>query len=571
MSASLPEPLADAIERRIATWDAEGRMARLWDGDPGVWSGSDEGRWLGWLHVIGEQLGRLEPLRSLQEEVRRDRFGYAVVLGMGGSSLGPEVLGQTFGRVSGAPELLVLDSTDPAQIRAVESRLRYESTLFIVSSKSGTTLESTILYWYFADRARRLLGSEAGAHFLAVTDPGSELESIAAGAGFRHVFNGVPSIGGRFSVLSPFGLVPAAVMGVDVAEILTRAQAMQVRCGPQVPLPENPGAALGLILGTAAQAGRDKVTFVGMATYPGLGAWLEQLLAESTGKDGQGLIPVDGEDLGPPSAYGEDRLFVYLRDSVSPDRDEDEAIRLLETAGHPVVRIDAADRLDLGAEFFRWEFATAVAGSVLQLNPFDQPDVEASKEETRRLTTLYEREGHLPVEPPLAQDGRLTLHADPVYSRALRDEGAAASVAELLAAHCRQIAPGDYVALLAYIERSAPHTRILQEIRAGIRRRWGVATCVGFGPRFLHSTGQAYKGGPNTGVFFQITCDDAIDLDVPGRPYSFGVVKKAQAHGDFQVLVDRKRRAVRIHLGGGVGGGLRQLADVMERVSQGTR
>ena len=561
MVTSVPVLLDDAVERLAVEWDADGRMARLWAGDASLWTGAGEGEWLGWLEVVGAQRARVGELRALQREVVEQGFEHAVLLGMGGSSLCPEVLRRSFGRVAGAPDLRVLDSTDPAQVVSIEQRIDYERTLFIVSSKSGTTLEPNIFLSYFAERARGRAGS-GGSRFVAVTDPGSQLEGLAVREGFRHVFHGVPSIGGRYSALSDFGLVPAAVMGLDVGRLLDRAEAMRSACLPSRPLRANPGAMLGLTLGAAARAGRDKVTFVTAPAYRSLGAWLEQLLAESTGKDGTGLIPVDGEAVGTCDLYGDDRIFVHLRDETAPDGGPDPALAALERAGHPVVRLGLRDPHDLGGEFFRWELATAVAGAVLGINPFDQPDVEASKIETRRLTAAHEAGEALPDEQPLARDGQLTLY--PALAAGAPAPGGEAhdSLAARLAAHCGQAGAGDYLALLAYIEMSAANERVLQRVRHALRSAFHVATCVGFGPRFLHSTGQAHKGGPNSGVFIQITCDDAVDVPVPGRDYSFGVVKAAQARGDLQVLAARGRRVLRLHVAGNLLDGLNSLADL---------
>ncbi len=482
---------------------------------------------------------------------------------MGGSSLGPEVFARTFGRQSGRPELLVLDSTDPAQVRTVESKIDPARTLFIVSSKSGSTLEPNILKQYFFACATRAVGAEhAGSRFIAITDRGSTLQTIAERDRFRHIAFGVPSIGGRYSVLSNFGLVPAAVIGLDIGRLLAAAQKMVRSCAANVPPADNAGVVLGTILGVLGKSGRDKVTIV---TSPGIadfGAWLEQLVAESTGKQGKGLIPVDAEPLGVPEVYGQDRLFVYLRLANEVDAGQDEAVAAIERAGHPVVRVAVTDRYHVGQEFFRWEFATAVAGSILGINPFDQPDVEASKDKTRELTRAYERGGKLPPETALLQESGLRLFADTKNRKAL---GTANSLVDVLAAHLTRIRDGDYCALLAYVERNKQHHDALQEIRLLIRDRKRVATCLGFGPRFLHSTGQAYKGGPNTGVFLQITCDDSVDLEVPDQKYTFGVVKAAEARGDFEVLAERGRRVLRVHLGAHVAAGLTTLKEAVRR------
>ena len=470
----------------------------------------------------------------------------------------------TFGTFPGYPELLVLDSTDPAQVRAAEARVDLGRTLFVVSSKSGTTLEPNIFKQYFFERARQAVGAEkAGDHFVAITDPGSKLEQVARADGFRHVFFGLPSIGGRYSALSDFGMAPAALMGLDVGRLLGQAGAMARACAAAVSAEQNPGVALGVVLGVLAAHGRDKITLVASPGIHDLGAWLEQLLAESTGKAGRGLIPVDREPLGPPDAYGGDRLFVYVQLEAAPDTVQDRKVAELERAGHAVVRIAMRDPYDIGAEFFRWEIATAVAGAVLGIHPFDQPDVEASKVATRRLTDAFERDGQLPAEAPIAEAEGIRLFADPRNARELG--GGERTLPGLLRAHLGRIRPGDYAAFLAYVEMTAGHETALQAIRTRIRDRYRIATCVGFGPRFLHSTGQAYKGGPSTGVFLQVTCDDAVDLPVPGQRYTFGVVKAAQARGDLEVLAERGRRALRVHLGPDVAAGLTVLGRGIEQ------
>jgi transaldolase/glucose-6-phosphate isomerase len=526
---TLPPDLEKRVRETLEEW-AAGKVRRLWARDATLWTGADEASWLGWLGIVQEQIGRVDQYRRLADDTRGEGFTQALLLGMGGSSLCPEVLKETFGRVGGFPELFVLDSTDPAQIRAFERKVDLAKTLFIVSSKSGSTLEPNIFKQYFFERVRQVAGAQrAGGRFIAITDRGSRLQQVAEADRFRGIFFGLPSIGGRYSALSDFGMVPAAVLGLDVPRFLERAREMANACAASVPVEENPGAVLGVVMGVLAMHGRDKVTLVASPAIYDLGAWLEQLLAESTGKEGKGLIPVDREPLGSPGVYGTDRLFVYLRLASAPDARQDEAVQALERAGHPVVRITVPGAYDLGAEFFRWEFATAVAGAVLGINAFDQPDVEASKVATRRLTDEYEKTGTLPPESPMrVSEGRL---------------------AAALRAHLGTIKPGDYVAILAYVEMNSAHEAALQAIRRAVRDRYRVATCLGFGPRFLHSTGQAYKGGPNTGVFLQITCDDAADLPVPGRTYTFGVVKAAQARGDLEVLVERGRRVLRLHLG----------------------
>ncbi|MGH7480503.1 MAG: bifunctional transaldolase/phosoglucose isomerase [Candidatus Methylomirabilales bacterium] len=557
----LPDDLTSQLAETLDDWRINGKVRRLWARDASLWTGTDEGKWLGWLSITEDQLAQIGHLTAIAEEVKGAGFQHALLLGMGGSSLCPEVLKMTFGKIHGHPELHILDSTDPAQIGAVERKIDLASTLFIVSSKSGTTLESNIFKQYFFQRAKEVIGAEkVGDRFIAITDPGSKLQQVAERDGFRHIFFGIPSIGGRYSAFSDFGMVPAAVMGLDVRRFLDRADEMVHRCASGVPPEDNPGVVLGAILGVLARNGRDKVTLIPSPGIWDLGAWLEQLLAESTGKEGKGLIPVDREQAGPPEVYSADRVFVYVRLESAPDSQQDAAVAALEKAGHPVVRIAVADPYDLGREFFRWEMATAVAGSILGINPFNQPDVETSKVATRKLTAEYEQTGSLPPEAPVFREAGITLFADEKNAAALATAtGRDRSLVGTLRAHLHRLTAADYFALLAYVEMNAAHEERLQAVRRVVRDTRRVATSLGFGPRLLHSTGQAYKGGPNTGVFVQITCDDAADLPVPGQKYTFGVVKAAQARGDFQVLAERNRRVLRVHLGADVLAGLRTL------------
>ncbi|HEY6548536.1 MAG TPA: transaldolase, partial [Vicinamibacteria bacterium] len=443
-------------------------------------------------------------------------------------------------------------------------------TLFIVASKSGSTLEPNIFKAHFFARVKHVLGADkAASRFIAITDPGSHLEKEAKADGFRHVFSGVKSVGGRYSALSNFGLVPAAVMGLDVERLLRGAERMQAACAPGVAAALNPGLVLGTVLGVAALAGRDKLTLVASPGIHDLGAWLEQLVAESTGKLGKGIIPVDRESLGPANVYGMDRLFVYVRLEDAADASQDRAVAALRDAGQPVVTLTVASKLDLAAEFLRFEIATAIAGSILGINPFDQPDVEASKLETKALTSAYEKEGRLPPEAPFFEGDGVKLFADPANADALAKSAAASkegrSLLGFVKAHLGRLSASDYFGLLAYVPMNAAHEAALQVSRHRVRDARKVATCLGFGPRFLHSTGQGYKGGPNSGVFLQITCDDAKDLPVPGQKYTFGIVEAAQARGDFEVLAARKRRALRVHLGADVAAGLKTLDEAVRR------
>jgi transaldolase/glucose-6-phosphate isomerase len=564
-SSSLPQGLDSEVKKNLNEWSAAGKMRRLWARDASLWTNTDESKWLGWLGVTEDQMMQAKLLEDAASDVKSAKFSHALLLGMGGSSLCPEVLAKTFGKIDGFPELHVLDSTDPAQIKAVESKLDLKRTLFIVSSKSGTTLEPNIFKEYFFERAKQTSGAEnAGKQFIAITDPGSQLEKIAARDKFRRVFHGVPSIGGRYSALSDFGMAPGAIMGINIRKFLDRTEEMVQACASAVPVNENPGAVLGIILGVLARNGRDKVTLVTSPGIRDLGAWLEQLLAESTGKQGKGLIPVDREELGAPEVYGNDRVFAYVRLNSAPDANQDAKVAALEKAGQPVVRMSIDDVYDLGQSFFRWEIATAVAGSIIGINAFNQPDVEASKIATRNLTDQYEKTGSLPSEQPILEENGIKLFADDKNAASLRDAaGSDKTLAAYLRAHLARIKSNDYFAMLAYIEMNDANESALQKIRHTVRDRKRVATCLGFGPRFLHSTGQAYKGGPNSGVFLQITCDDAGDLSVPGQKYTFGVVKAAQARGDFAVLAERNRRALRIHFGKNVQEGLESLNNMV--------
>jgi transaldolase / glucose-6-phosphate isomerase len=563
MTYKLPAELETDIQAALEEWRKEGKVRRLWAADASLWTEEDEAKWVGWLGIVDQQLKGVAHLQDFADEVKEAGFTDVLLLGMGGSSLGPEVLGETFGSKPGYPKLHVLDSTDPAQIRHFEARVDLARTLFLVSSKSGSTLEPNIFKQYFYERAKQAVGAaEAPKRFVAITDPGSSLEKAALTEGFRRIFHGEASIGGRYSVLSAFGMAPAAAIGIDPRAFLESTAEMVRSCAASAPPVENPGVVLGSILGCAQRRGRDKVTVIASKGIADFGAWLEQLLAESTGKLGKGVVPVDGEPLGPPAAYGNDRVFAYLRLASDQDAEQEQAITALEAAGQPVVRIVVHDPMQLGQEFFRWEMATAVAGSIIGINPFDQPDVEAAKVKARDLTDAYEKTGVLPQERPFFEGDGIKLFADARNEAVLKPQ--AASLAAALKAHFARIGPSDYAALLAYIDRNASHIEMVQRLRRLIRDKTKAATCVGFGPRFQHSTGQAYKGGPNSGVFLQITCDDAEDLPVPGQTYTFGIVKAAQARGDLEVLAERGRRVLRAHITGNVEKGLDTLSRAVE-------
>lgn len=568
LAFKLPPKLAQSVKTTIGDWTENDKISRLWTLDAKLWSGADEGAWLGWLNIADQQLNSIHAFDSIIDESSSGRFSDALVIGMGGSSLCPEVLALTFGKRRNFPQLHVLDSTNPAQVRSFADKLDPKRTLYLVASKSGGTLEPNILKAAFMERAKQALGArKALEHFVIVTDPGSAMEDSARKEGIpqKHIFYGVRSIGGRFSALSNFGLVPAAVAGVDLAKFLGHARAMVQACSPGNPPGLNPGVVLGAILGESYKAGHDKLTLIASPGIHDLGAWLEQLIAESTGKEGKAIIPVDRESVGPPDVYGSDRLFVYLRLESEPAPDQDKAVARLERAGLPVVRIVLGEPYCIAQEFFRWEIATAIAGSIMTINPFNQPDVEASKVATRKLTSEYEQSGNLPAEAPIFQQDEIKLVTDEKNATALRKAvKGRATLGAFLKAHLDRLSAGDYFALLAYLEMSPENEGILQAIRHSVRDTKKVATCLGFGPRFLHSTGQAYKGGTNIGVFVQITSDHPVDLPVPGAKYTFGTVVDAQARGDFAVLAERERRALRVHLGGDVKSGLTRLAAAIQ-------
>ena len=562
----LPPALADAMAGEAEAWTSGGRLGRLWQRDSTIWTGQGEGQWLGWLDIPVPGGAESRRLASLCAHAARDDLRDVALLGMGGSSLFPELLRRVFGRRSGLG-LHVLDSTDPAQVRTFAASLDPDRTLVIVSSKSGTTLETTLFLRYMLDRLRVRLGVRAASRVVAVTDAGSALDELAAAEGFGAVFHGEASTGGRYSALSYFGLVPAAVMGLDVDTLLGRAHGMAAGCGVASPAADNPGVQLGLLLGLAAQSGRDKLTLVVSPRLDGVGAWIEQLIAESTGKQGHGIVPIDGEALAEPSSYGDDRLFVSIALADDADDARDAALDRLAAAGHPVVHYALRDPFDVAAECFRWMFATAVAGAVMGVNPFDQPDVEASKAATRALT--HGGGQRRAVGSPVARfdhdRGTLTAWVSGPHAAALRRAaGSDGSIERLVATHLRDMRAGDYVALLAYVEMNERHRAQLDRIRHDIRRVTGVATTIGFGPRFLHSTGQLHKGGPASGRFLVITSRDAGgDVAIPEHPLSFGAVRDAQARGDCAVLAARRRRCLRLEIDGNVDAGLETIASLV--------
>ncbi len=558
-----PPELRGALDAATADWQTTGKIERFWRKDSSLWTRDGEEKWQGWIDIVERQQKDLAAFSALAADVKSAGFKSVLLLGMGGSSLCPEVLSATFGHQSGFPALHIVDSTNPAQVKAARDTVNPAETLFIVASKSGSTLEPNILKQYFFEETKKAVGAEkAGSHFLAITDPGSKMEQVAKADGFRHIFYGDPEIGGRYSALSNFGVIPATVSGLDIAKLLGEA-AKGVAASKQ-PLAQNPGVRLGLLLGTAHNAGRNKITFFTSPEIYDLGAWLEQLIAESTGKQGKGITPVDREAIAAPEAYGSDRVFAYIRLAGTAEASLDAKVAALEAAGHPVVHFELADRYEIFGQFFTWEIATAVAGSVMEINPFNQPDVESAKVEARSLTSAYEETGKLPERSPILEDGGIKLYAAEAYATALKNSATQPNLVAYLRAHLGQIHAGDYFAAVAFLPMFPEHEAAIQEFRHKVRDAKKVATCLGFGPRFLHSTGQDYKGGPNTGVFLQITSDHALDLQIPAQKYSFGVVVDAQAAGDLAVLESRGRRALRVHLGADIGAGLKTLAKAIE-------
>ncbi len=519
---SLGKMLQD-VETTVADLQKRDVVGRIWRKDHTVWKSdpTEITNRLGWLTVTDLMCEKVPALEAFAQEVREDGYRYVVLLGMGGSSLGPEVLRQAFGNSAGYPELIVLDSTVPEAVHAVTASIDPTKTLFLVSSKSGGTIETLSLYQHFRALVKGVVrNAEVGRNFVAITDPGTSLERLAQEHGFRRLFLTPPDIGGRYSVLSYFGLVPAVLTGIDIAELLNRADCMREGCTSCVPLNENPGAWLGAAMGSLALRGLDKLTLVSSPSIGSFGLWVEQLIAESTGKDGKGIIPVVGEPLIDPSYCGADRLFVYLRLEGDDNVDTDATIESMEASGQPVVRLDLRDLYDLGAEFFRWELATAVAGAILGIHPFDQPNVQHAKDLTARMLQEYQTSGRLP-------------------EMTTKD-----SLQDLLSEARR----GDYLAIMTYLPQTAGVDRALADLREKVMQRYHIATTLGYGPRFLHSTGQLHKGGPATGLFLQVTGNHETDLRIPGEPYTFGMLAEAQALGDLRTLQDLGRPTAKIHV-----------------------
>lgn len=546
------------VDKVLANMKKDRVIPRIWERDYTLWKPKpmEIVNRLGWLDIAERMKAKISRMEGLTKDILANGYSNPLLLGMGGSSLASELFCDVFCGRPGYPNLEVLDSTDPGTVLAYARDINLGSKLFIISTKSGGTVETLSLFKFFYNRVAEAVGlEEAGRHFIAITDLGSKLAILAEKYGFRHTFINDSNIGGRYSALSYFGLIPAMLVGVDVRTLLDRATAMMSNCQKE---DDNPGSWLGAVMGALAAAGRDKLTLIASPSLIAFGTWVEQLIAESTGKEGKGILPVEGETIGQPDEYSDDRLFVYMH--LDGDDAHDSDIQKLNDAGQPVVRIELQDKYDLGGEYFRWEMATAVAGHILKINPFDQPNVESAKALARKKTAAYKEEGKLPEMPhKLDKDGMKTYS---IFNGSSHDE-IAESFLEL-------VKPGDYIAIQAYIQPNPDTDAALQKIRMQLRDQLKVATTVGYGPRFLHSTGQLHKGDAGNGLFIQITADDLMDADIPDEAgstkssMSFGILKAAQASGDLEALMEAWRRVIRFHLGKDIQGGLERLAEMLQ-------
>jgi len=557
--------ISDSVKVSIEEAERADVVKRIWRKDASLWKDDEPSQKiiknaLGWLTVPDEMIAVIDELNEFADLIRTRGFQTVMVCGMGGSSLCPEVLAKTFGKQEGFPELLVLDSTDPDVLADLLNRVDIEHCLFIIASKSGSTTEPNTFYKFWYDQLSKRVPTP-GENFIAITDPGSPLVDTALELGFQRTFLNQANIGGRYSALSYFGIVPAALMGIDLRTFLARAKEAEQACTPVMPAAKCAALQLGLTMGECANAKRDKLTLVIGDEIQTLGLWIEQLVAESTGKEGKGILPVASEPLGTPENYGNDRLFVSVSVGLASEETKSR-LAALAAAGHPILYRELNDLYDLSAEFFVWEFATACAGWRIGINPFDQPNVQESKDATKELLNTFVTHGSLPEQSELVKDDAITIYAD-----GERQKLSNSSTLEAVRGHLASVTAGDYIALLAYLEETPAINEELQKLRLDLRDATDSATTVGFGPRFLHSTGQLHKGGPDTGVFFQITANDAIDFAVPGEPYTFSILKQAQALGDFRSLAKRNRRAIRVHLGDNTLAGLRRLRELASQAS----
>ena len=559
---------APAVEAKLAELNQHDFTTRFWQRDATLWTPDDAEAqqsirsFMGWLDSPEILRAAVPEIEDFVEEVQTAGFEHLVVMGMGGSTMGPIVFQRAFERGARGLPLSILDTTDPGAVAALENSLPLAETLFIVASKSGTTAEPLAFGDYFYARLKEIKGERAGDNFVAITDPGSKFAAQAAREGYRRTFVNFADVGGRFSVLTYFGMVPAALYGLNISALLDGARAMRLACGAAGAVPDNPGLALGVALGVLAKAGRDKLTLITPPALSSLGLWLEQLLAESTGKQGKGILPVAGEPLGAPEDYGTDRVFVYVGYEATPDEANHARLRALEATGHPVILLSLPDNVALGAEFYRWEIAVAVVGIVLGINPFDQPNVQESKLATDRVMQVVTEQGHLPDPGPAAAEASgVSYYADQT----------GANAQAVLKAFFAQARPGDFLNLQAYLHESDQLNEQIAEFRQRVQHGLRIATTSGYGPRFLHSTGQYHKGGPNTGLFVQLTANHPRDLPLPGRTYTFGTFENAQAQGDLETLRHYGRRTLHLHLGAnaetGLASVLRELAGALAHLS----
>ncbi len=556
--------LQQSIDATVASFSSHSIVKRLWEKDYSIWRTEEVHRKsilnrLGWLHSVDLMQQNIVELRHFAEEIRGAGFTHVVVLGMGGSSLCPDVCRATFGSATGYPELLVLDSTNPASLQRIENSISLQTTLFIVASKSGGTTETNMFYKYFYGKVGESKGGNAGGNFIAITDANTQMEKIAREKKFRKIFLNPEDIGGRYSALSYFGVVPMALIGMDVSKILENASSMARSCASTV-VKDNPAAVLGATMGEAFKAGKDKLTFIASNQIETFNYWTEQLVAESTGKEGKGIVPIEGEQV--QKEISSDRLFVFL--SLKSDKGSFRSLQeKLSAGGHPFVEIELNDMSELGGEFFRWEFATSIAAVVLQINPFDEPNVKESKDNTVRVIEEFKKSGALPKQDPLVEANGLSLFCEPSYSAQLAKNAGGHSFKEFLQAHFRQCVHGDYASVLAYVDQNETNVKSLQLLRSAIGNRTSCATTLGFGPRYLHSTGQLHKGGKQNGVFLLLTAEENVDFKIPGEAFSFEVLKDAQAIGDYRSLAGRSLRVVRVHLGKDIKGGLEFLHSLL--------
>jgi glucose-6-phosphate isomerase len=553
-----------AVLEKLKDLEKADFCARLWQKDPTLWKMEPDQQKiitnaLGWLDSPVKIRAAVGGLSEFAADLKRSGFRHALLMGMGGSSLAPMVFSETFGKHAPGLPLTVLDTTDPATVIRLERSLPLANTFFIEASKSGTTVESRSFGEYFFERVKSIKANRAGENFAVITDPGSMLERLAEERSYRKVFLNYPDIGGRYSALSYFGLVPASLMGIDLDELLLRTSKIANQCRTRRPLSENPGIALGTAIGVLASGGRDKLTFILPGPIATFGMWLEQLIAESTGKEGSGVVPVSGEPVGDPQVYGKDRLFVEFRINNEPDETVEAKADSLRKAGHPVITVHMRDRLDLGEQFFLWEIATATAGALLRINPFDQPNVQESKEFTAKILDEVRKEGRVPEAAMELRHGPLRLYM----------AGGASSIPQALSFFFKQAVEKDYFAILAYLTENEANESGLRRVRLLVRDKARIATTFGFGPRYLHSTGQLHKGGMNDGLFLLVTSDSAEDAGIPGQPYAFGMLMRAQALGDFEALRKHRRRVLRVHLSGETPAGLAALEEVLKAVISG--